>query len=228
MNLLIATACIVSVCWLNPPPVRGAFLARHIGATDPTLEGLTALVGGDPRYGPVIGDLSSNSWSIQSGTGADIASYRKQFTLDEVRNLSLGWTLSLRLRVLEPVGSAFGNFVSFATSEEYFFFRLGNQNDGDPIVRTGNQEFVFEGAGSGYHDFQIKYDAYTRLAELWFDGARFAAGLAGSSYASRAQLTWGIGQHPPGSAASNWSEVTLSVVPEPSCAALLCLGGALL
>lgn len=225
-NFILAMA---ALCSPTSTMSQSALVAGHFGNSDPVAEGFTPLLAGTPQCIPIAGDLGLDAWSLRAGSDEDIAFYRKKLSLQAVSALASGWTLSLTLRVLSPVGSTEGNMASLSTSKEAFVLGFGRQSDGDPILQFGNSVFTFENTGPGYHTYQLVFDAERQVVDLWFDGAVFAAGLSGAPNPSAAQLAWGIGQHPPGIiAVSHWNEVSLSVVPEPSSLIMLVLGGGLL
>jgi hypothetical protein len=204
---------------------QGTLITGHFGAADPTTEGFTLLRSGNPSLAPVTDDFGLNAWSIGLDTDADIGRYSRLLSSQEQAALAAGWTLSLTLRVLEPFGlPTVGVFASLQTGTQSFpLVFLGAQPDGDPILRVGNAQYTLEGAGAGYHNYQLTYDAQIGSAGLWVDGALLATGITGSPNPT-AQFSWGGGQHP-GSAYANWNEVSLWAIPEPSALALLTLGG---
>jgi hypothetical protein len=205
---------------------QGTLIAQHRGAADPTNEGFTLLRGGNPSLTPVMGDLGLNAWSVNLNSQGDIAVYSKTLTAQQQADAAAsGWILSLTLRVLQPFNSPnYGIAGDFYTGTKYFSLLFGAESDGDPIVRVGGIEYDLDGAGSGYHTYQLRYDAGTGLASLWVDGSHLA-NTAGSLNPSTALFRWGCGQNPVGIINANWNEVSLTIVPEPSTLALVGLGG---
>lgn len=208
---------------------QGTLIFGHFASVDPTTEGFTLLRSGNPTLAPVMNDFGQNAWSIGLNTDADIGQYSRILSVQEQAALAPGWVLSLTLRVAEPFGSpSVGIFASLQTGAITFpLVSFGAQPDGDPMIRVGNLEYALDGAGSGYHNYQLKYDAGFGLASLRVDGSLLATNIAGSPNPT-ALFAWGGGQHPQGSTSANWSEVSLWAIPEPSPLILLGCGAVLL
>jgi hypothetical protein len=116
-----------------------------------------------------------------------------------------------------------GTFMTgVATGTDYFALFFGAQPDGDQSVRVlGNgaftPEYILNGAGSGYHNYQLEYSAAYRTADLWVDGMEIYSDLQGQPGASSAHLLWG-GQNAfssLGTIEARWESITLSIIPEP-------------
>jgi len=198
---------------------EGILIFGHFGATDPTSEGFTLLQSGRPALAPVTNDLGLAAWHIGLDTAADIGQYTRNLTTEEQVAIEAGWILTMTLRIVEPFDTpTFGTFAGYPA------VLFGAQSDGDPILQVGISEYVLEDAGSGYHTYQLRYDADLGLANLWADGVLLDTEIAVPPNPS-ASFGWGGGQHPPGSAYANWNEVSLWAIPEPSSLALLGLGG---
>lgn len=122
-----------------------------------------------------------------------------------------------------------GAFAIFYTGTQYFFLRFGAQSDGDPALRLQATTYFLEGAGSAYHTYQLRNDVLTGVTSFWVDGTQFLSEVAVSPDPFNTfSFAWGGGQRPGGSAYANWSEASLSVIPEPSTLVLLSLGGLVL
>ena len=98
----------------------------------------------------------------------------------------------------------------------------------DPIVRFGDTRYTLNGGGSGYHNYQLRYDGGVGLATLWIDGTERLTGLTATIGGGPQNFSWGGGQNPYGTLAANWSEASFTIVPEPSSLVLLGLGGSFL
>ena len=208
---------------------QGTLLAGHFGTNNPTTEGYTLSSGGTPSLSPVT-DLGMDAWSIGLNTDVDLAGYEKQFNAQEQMLLgSGGWELSLTLRILEPFRARNGGtFAIFYTGTQYFFLTFGAQSDGDPALRLQGISYFLDEVGSAYHTYQLRNDAASGITSFWVDGAQFLSEVAGTTHPNAASFAWGGGQRPGGSTYANWSEASLSVIPEPSSILLLSLGGLVL
>ncbi len=203
---------------------QGTLLVGHFGSVNPTNEGFSLLLGGSPLLVSVTNDLGYNAWSIGVSSDADIAQYQQALTSQQADALSGGWMLSLTLRVSQTArpGDS-GIFVGFGGVALEF----GVQTNGNPAVILNYTEYDFSGGGSGYHNYQVRFDPATDLASLWIDGSEWLTGIQ-SSVDGRS-LVWGESQH--GSRASyyaNWNEVALWAIPEPSTLSLIFFGSAVL
>ena len=223
MKTSVYLLALASFCAVSHGHGQGTLIAGHFGDADPTTEGFTLLRSGNPSLAPVVDDLGVKAWSIGLDTGADIGQYSQLLGDREQTALGSGWILSLTLRIVEPFGTpTFGIFAGVNAA-----FRFGAQSDGDPILRVGNSEYTLEGAGPGYHNYQLRYDPGLGVGSLWTDGTLLTTDIAVWPGAPT-ELAWGGAQHPPGSACAHWNEVSLRAIPEPSTPALLVIGGALL
>jgi len=216
-TVIAACACVRSV--------GQGIIFQHLGATDPVSEGFSAY--GRPGV-PVNNDLGLATWSIDSRGGG--LQYFGRLSESERGLLATGdWILSARVRVIE--GST--SYVGFFTLSESFGLVLGVQGNGDPVVYVSSLSpsgaLFLNGAGAGYHEYELEYHAASGLADLWVDGSerlRDIRGKSGNLYATGAVL-WGGGIDGSGSVA-NWNSVSLSIVPEPCTRDLFCLGGLLM
>jgi len=201
-------------------------VAQHVGATDPANEGFDVSFSGDAQTGPVIGDLGHDAWSIDLDGG--VAIYRHFLTVAEQTNAaSAGWTMSLRLRVVEfPVTyPQDGMIARFYTGTRLFSLVFGAESDGDPVVHadesSGTRSFALDDSGIGYHDYVLTFDPGAGTAALFVDGVEQADDLIGRPLGSAARFDWGGGQT---TAHANWNEASLAIVPEPSTLAMIGAG----
>jgi hypothetical protein len=200
---------------------QGIVAFRHTGAANPTTEGFTLLQGGNPTLAPVVGDAGYDAWSIHLGSLSDIAQYSAPLTALQQAQASDGWVMSLSLRILPQFNDAgFGIFGSFATGTKIFSLQLGALPSGDPIVRVGNTRLTLNGAGSSYHNYQLRYDRGQDTASLWIDGAELLTGISGATVGGTPAFSWGGGQNGYGNLGANWSEAAFTIVPEPTALAL--------
>lgn len=227
MKTPIFLSAILVFCAASWSYGQGTLLAGHFGANNPATEGFTLSSGGTPSLSPVT-DLGRDAWSIGLNADVDLAGYVRNFNPQEQLLLSSGgWVLSLSLRILEPFAAPNGGrFSIFYVGNQFFLLTFGAQSDGDPVVRIAGTSYVLDGAGDGYHNYQLRNSAITGVTSFWVDGNQFLTEIAGSSNPFNTfSLAWGGGQRPGGSAYANWNEASLSVIPEPSSLLLLSLGG---
>ncbi len=217
---------------LQIPAEAGVLIAHHAGASNPTNEGFDLSFGGNAQVGAVSGDFGLDAWSIDLNGGSDVAIYARHLTAEEQASAaSAGWVMSLRLRMVDfPVTSPNSMIARFYTGTKLYSLHFAAQSDGDPIVSVeesvDSRFCTLDGAGSGYHNYKLVYDAGADTATLTVDGLQQMSGLKGRSLPSGPRFDWGGGQtvcH------ANWNEASLAIVPEPSCMLLLlCAGTALL
>jgi hypothetical protein len=203
-------------------------IVQHLGARNPLTEGFT-LIYRAGSVGPVTNDLGRSSWSIDSEAGA--VQYR-QFLSAAERGLLAGadWVLSAQLRIVPGLVRG-ATLMAFSTGSQGFMVVIGVQPNGDPNIFTGsslNPVLVLNGAGAGYHEYDLYYHAATGLSDLWVDGSIRVGGVRGTTpVAGPWSVLWGGGLEGAGSQA-NWNSVSLAIVPEPSALGLLCCGGLLM
>jgi hypothetical protein len=227
-RIFVIAAALLGMAF-GPTLGQGTVIAQHSGGADPIEEGFTLKRAGNPSLAPVMNDLGLDAWSVNLNSLSDIAQYSSRLTAQQGTDAEgEGWVLSLTLRVVEPFNSpTFATFASFHTGAKYFSLLFGALATGDPMVTLNGTRYTLVGAGSGYHSYQLKYDSGMRQAGLWMDGS-YVADSAGFADPSSPLLVWGADQHDVPAAHANWSEVSLSIIPEPSCVVLLCCGALLL
>jgi hypothetical protein len=120
--------------------------------------------------------------------------------------------------------------MGFDTLSQGFGLVIGVQRNGDPNVYTGSSlspVLVLNGAGAGYHEYELYYHAATGLADLWVDGSMRLNEIRGASGGwAGPGVSWGGGLEGMGSQA-NWSSISLAIIPEPSSVGLFCCAGLL-
>jgi hypothetical protein len=214
----------VIVLGLSAPIFGQGVLYQHVGANNPTDEGFTLDTSGAGGTASAIpNDGGVTAWSTQVGAGGTLW-YDGQ--LSSTALAQSDWILSVNMRVLQSGPSFENSFVQVRTSDYIYSLWFATQADGDPLVRAGafasGPVFVLDGAGAGYHDFQLRYSHDAGNAELWVDGVMRLSGITSSGQSGISVLQWGDGQAGPSGA--YWNSVSFQVVPEPSSLALLLLG----
>lgn len=203
---------------------QGTLIIGHFGSADPTAEGFTLLRGGTPSLSPVM-ESGLDAWAINLDAD-DIGAYVQYLTPQQGAGIAGSWILSVNVRIREPfILPNNGIFADLNTDAEYFALRFGAEANGDPMVQFHNLSYTLNGGGSGYHNYQLRYDAVASLASLWIDGTERLSGLSGSPSPTSPFFRWGGGQRSAGAVSANWNEASLSAIPEPSSLLLLSLGG---
>ena len=201
----------------------------HQGATDPVTEGFT-YSGAPDAVGPVYGDLGLDAWRTSVTT--NLSRYTQLLTPEQqAQATGADWIMSATLRVVQTADYTRGNtWLAFYAGNASFPLDFGADSNGDPFVNFGNSSgtprFVLAGAGSTYHNYQLRYSTTSGIADLWVDGVERFTGISGLSGFSGWGLFWGELQG--GNSAANWNYISFEIIPEPSSLALLGCGGVLL
>lgn len=226
-------------------------LFQHLGASDPTTEGWTAVGAGSVGTGSVLNDLGTglDAWftddDLTAASGLNSRGYTGTPSAGDLAAMAtLGWRLSGRLRVVDadvvtvnPV-STFGASITMSVDDgvDLYSFQFGIDGSGNALVKTPTGAFIatnghsigtgpqFTATGSGYHRYTVVYDPVAGNVDLFIDGIEVLSdheGLAGSS----AVVFFGAADSQ-ATGHANWNEVTFTILPEPS-TALLMAGGLL-
>lgn len=102
-------------------------------------------------------------------------------------------------------------------------------SDGTGTDGTGGTQFQLA-PGTGFNTFELLYSPGTNSATLLVNGVQQISNYIGFAVTSAPSVSWGDGSSRPqltNISAANYSNVTFSVVPEPSTGALLIAGGVL-
>lgn len=239
---------LVALLWL-PLSANAAPLFQHLGASDPTTEGWTAVGAGGVTTGPVLNDLGTglDAWSTDDdltvASGFNSRGYTGTPSAGDLADMaSFGWTLSGRLRVVDadvvsanPV-STFGAAITMSVDDgmDLYSFQFGIDGSGNALVKAPTGTFIasnghpigtgpqFTATGSGYHLYTVVFDPVAGNVDLFIDGIEVLSnheGLASSS----PTVFFGAGDSQ-ATGHANWNEVTFSIVPEPSTALLTASG----
>ena len=207
-------------------------LAQHNGLSNPLTEGFLMGMNGTPVVGPVTNNMGYDAWAIRFPYPSGL-SYARYFSNQDLSESD--WVLSVTAQFLTQSNNVSGTFTTgVATGTDFFSLFFGAQQDGDQSVRVlGNGSFtpdyILEGTGSGYHNYELRYSAAHRTVDLWVDGAQIYSDLEGKPSTSSPYLAWG-GNNPFSNLETiegRWNSIELSFVPEPSIATLLVLGAML-
>lgn len=232
LRMVIRVIAILSVVHPALSRSQEITLAQHNGLSNPLTEGFLRGMNGTPVVGSVTNDMGYDAWAIRFPYPSGL-SYARYFSNEDLSESD--WVLSVTAQFLTHANNVSGTFTAgIATGTDFFSLFFGAQQDGDQSVRVlGNGSFtpdyILEGAGSGYHNYELRYSAANRTVDLWVDGAQIYNDLEGQPSTSSPYLAWG-GNNPFSNLETiegRWNLIELSVVPEPSTAALLVLGAVL-
>lgn len=168
----------------NPPPIR------HYGATDPILEFWQPYNGsaGVANNGPVD-DNGTPAWNIydNSTTSGSRAAWVRALTPEQlVVAETKGWSMKSRHRVLGTSDTSDGaiEMSVFLNSDEGYLLWFGSDASGNAIVSemTGSSGGLAKGrsatlGGSGYHEYELVYDADSQTANLYSGSTLLLAGV---------------------------------------------------
>jgi hypothetical protein len=210
----------------------GVIVSQHSGAADPSTEGWTPIsFGSAATAGPVVGDSGFNAWNVNDQGGNDFRAYKSVIgSANAQQALTQGFTTRARLRVLSPSTPASGVVtLEFITGVLAFLARVGSEADGDPILELqndfGRTTLTAQGAGGGYHLYEMVYNPAMQLADVRVDGLHLGdyAGfhpVIAQVVPPPLDVYWGSTSSS-GIGAANYNLVQMEVVPEPATALLL-------
>jgi hypothetical protein len=231
IRILIAVL-VIALCLTFQNVNAELIIFQHTGNLDPQTTGWNVVgLGGSVSDTPVTNDLGLgiDAWSVNDmSTGStSIWQYEKYPNSTIVNSANTnGWSLKSRLRVVNvPDGVDSSVYFEYATATHRWYLVFGSQADGDPIVRLvtnqpasapSSYEYILEGQGAGYHEFDLRFNPANQLSNLYVDGVERITGYPGFAESGYGPLVgWGGGQS--GSTGhAHYAEVTFSVVPEPS------------
>ena len=201
---------------------QGTVVIQHSGAADPTAEGFSLVsLGSHASVRPVTGSGFS-AWNTTVSNVNNNITYSYLLTSQQrAETIGADWALSFTLEDLQP--NTIGN--DFINAGPVLIY-VGSEVNGDPYIAVpgSGTNYILNGAGSGYHNYQIFYDAVTASASLWVDGTeKISDYLHNFSIPNGVnEIQWGESQAGPSSA--NWNLLSFEIVPEPSAVSLLFLG----
>lgn len=207
----------LSISWASTIGATTVFL--HQGALNPIAdEGWSNITSANASTtaGPVFNDLGSgyDAWSVDDNSTAldTVRMYYEDLTAAQVaEGTTAGWRLTARLRIVnlsDGFATVAGFGLSSAVSVFYrdavhdWYLGFGSQADGDPILRLPNNNgagalIALEGAGSGYHLYELVYDPLALSADLFVDGLEVASNLVGNSTTGgQRRVAWGASTSP--------------------------------
>lgn len=229
MKTYIATLVTIIAALVQVTSRANTSIIQHLGSGDPRDEGFTLDAPGNAQLGPVTGDMGFDAWSIDVNSGSEFGFYTYFLSSQEQQSVSsLGWLLSVRLRMVEVPDSGGAMLARFYTGSTLFSLYFGAEADGDAFVQTapsgaGGSLYVLDGTGGGYHQYDLHYDPVASSAVLSVDGVDRITGLVGVPLNSSPRVDFGGGQ---GVTHANWNQFALETIPEPNAGALLIVGAA--
>jgi len=206
-----------------PLPAQEVPLSLH-GANDPRTEGFVLSTGPNDVVGPVANDYGRAAWSVLHTDGS--VSYSHFLATDAAARLAgHDWTLSATLRLVQAPRD--DPYLMFLHGSEGFFLTFSLQPDGDPVVSIRSSltpVWSYEGGGEGgYHTYELRYQVSAGAASLWVDNEERMSGIAGEAGWSGWFVGWGAASQAR-SSLSHLSDLSLTVIPEPTTASLLVFG----
>jgi hypothetical protein len=196
---------------------------RHIGANDPETEGFIPFGSGMVETGPVFDDFGRDSWSIKSIDGSGSYYSHPVDAEDRQAAINYGWIVSGDMRITDPNGRG---MLQFGANENAYRITAWLVDGNDIIINNGGHTvYRIENGGTNYHRYTFVYDALDQAASLWIDGI-FRANVVSHNALPQGGLYFGV-DGVGVSGHTHWSEVSLTIIPEPSTVALLTGFGAL-
>jgi hypothetical protein len=202
---------------------------QHYGDVNPIEEGWLRYdsFSASIETGP-IDDAGTPAWFVDdNATGVGSVFYSAYLSADQTASaFARGWRLKLNLRTVDvPDASPWGSpFVEYRNGRFGYAIGFGTQPDGDPIVLLQNwgplflsQMHVVEGAGPGYHTYELVHHSGTDSAAVFVDG-KFLSNYAGrldTLFVGGPFLSWGAGLNQD-TGQGNFNLVQFSIIPEPS------------
>ena len=238
MQHLIAVGLLSALC------ADASIIAEHSGSTDPSTEGFVVPAGYNGGNGaPVTNDLGLgiNAWNI-NGSWCCSAEIDLLSSAQEGALSANDWLLTVNMRVLSTAdtGTGYGpnsegGVVTVGVNGLRFSVDLHSDGSGDMVLApdpfAAGPTYTIDGLGSNYALIQIAYDAATRTADYYVNGAEVLSGITG--YTNYYESWFGFGGED-----SNFNLVELQsdttigstspAVPEPSSMTLLGFGVLLL
>lgn len=183
---------------------------------------------GSPQFAAITNDAGHNAWQISLASSG--GAYSK--TINSIPAKS--WLLSANLKVLshgaDSIGSPFT--ISVTTGSVCYGLYFGANSNGDQVffVMSGfyiSPQVILNG-GEKYNNFQLAYNYPANQATMSVNGVEQFAQIPGAALVRQPSLSWGGANQLQNAYQANWNLVSLQVIPEPSSALVVLLGGAVL
>ncbi|HEX8525030.1 MAG TPA: PEP-CTERM sorting domain-containing protein [Tepidisphaeraceae bacterium] len=233
-----AAALVLSVAGAAQAAIRS-----HSGTTPPDSVGFTAVAnyGAYESYDANDGGLGVPAWQLSKPITSVQKGYEYVLSNEEVQEAqNIGWFVKARIRVATNNDAPdYSVSVLYSNGVKRFDLLLGATADGDPIAKLadsfiGDGEsatgsiFTLTGGGSGFHTYEMRFDAQSQGIDLFIDGIERMSDYAGHSiYVPSPRLDFGAFGNE-GTGDGRYNEVSIALVPEPASVGLLLAAGGLL
>ena len=176
-------------------------VVKHSGSNDPATEGWTraATPSTDLSEGPVKGDSGLDAWKIKDDSKQqEDMMYTLPLSDEQLAQASsAGWSLKANLRIVNPGDDADSAIqLAFGDGTTLFNMFIGSTTAGDPYVvcsvpqTASTPNFVFQGGGSGYHLYEMRYDPASKNVSVFIDDVEQITGYAGVP-STKKIVSWG-------------------------------------
>ena len=187
------------------------FVVDHTDDNDPLEEGWVGVgPGSGVTVGPTTDDQGWSAWIVDDNSEnvGSIFRYEVGLSSDDVEQaFACGWRLLTRVRLadsgdgpLVPHEQSGSPSIGFRTGTSSWQMHFGTESDGDPIVLLVNElapdsndgiVVAAEGAGSGYHLYELTYDVVSQTAVLSMDGEELVSAYTPASLVEAPKVFWG-------------------------------------
>lgn len=177
-----------------------------------------------------IDDAGVLAWQVSDTSITDASfSYRYQLTPTELANaVNSGWVLSATFRIVDANDVPGGSMgLSFRTDTTAYDILIGADAGVPRLILptdTGQEDLTLTGLGSGYHEYQLRYDPVSDSADLTVDGTTVLSDWVGADFSTgsfglQQSVFFGANSFPD-TGTVNFASVSLASVPEPSAVVL--------
>ena len=208
-----------------------AAIISHSGDSSPLSQGWSRL-SNSPAAGSEggIDDAGVHAWQVSDTSITDASfSYRYQLAPTELaKAVSSGWSLSARFRIVDANDVPGGSIgLSFRTDTTAYDILIGADAGVPRLILptdTGQEDLTLTGLGSGYHEYQLKYDPVSDSADLSVGGTTVLSNWGGADFSTGSfglqQSVFFGANSVPDTGTVNFASVSLAAVPEPSAVVL--------
>jgi len=222
---------------ISSAAVQADVILQHSGKTNPTTEGFSLHGGGGSGVTDTSVSPSVDAWNITGGMNRYVADLSA-----DADTLANGFVASMKVRDALTPDSATDFGIYFEVSlqptgqgSKSITLLVGSDSSGNPVLyqstpagSTTSQITLSGITGSGYHDYQLLFDASvsTTYAKLYVDGT-YQADITptdnNSEWGVTSRFVWGSSD---GAAVADayWASASLSTIPEPSSMLLFVTG----
>ena len=208
--------------------VQAGVVIEYAGG-DPEAVGWAAGIGGSSCTAELLDDGGTSALKIVDPTTAsgNYWSYRwaDALTPEQVTDVTeVGFSVSATLRVEDTIAAGYDETPAAAPGIQialedlgvWYVLALGQDASGDTTYALkggSNLKTVVTGtiAGSGYHDYDLRYSSYVGSADLFVDGVEVVSDLVSTATLAN-RLRWGA-EDSPGIGAGYWTNVALETAP---------------